>query len=435
MDTKRAIICSAVLLVLDVASLVAAGKQEPPPRSPPKVTLTFRHTWVQEHDAVIRRIFSETVRHIMQENPWINIEVSGLDQEVHRQQKLKAEMVTGNPPDIFILWGGSEIDPYVRAGRMMDLTDFLEASGLRSRFVDLSMWERNGRVYGLPLEGFCEAVYYNKELFRKAGVSVPRTTDELLSVCAALKKAGITPFALANRDKWPAVMVYQYCLNRSAGIGTLRSLLAGKGSWTNPSYQRGSELFASLVKLGAFTTGSNSLPYERQGAAFIEEKAAMVVTGSWDAERFGVSPIADRIGCFPFPAMVGGEGSQNDLCAGFSFGLGFSATATGAKKAAIETFIATVYGDELQSRYVYEAARLPSMKIPFDGSRIANPVFAATLELFNAAPSTWPAYDGMLRPAINQAVNDGVQILVAGGDVGKTLGSIQRAQELNLMDR
>jgi raffinose/stachyose/melibiose transport system substrate-binding protein len=296
------------------------------------------------------------------------------------------------------------------------------------------MWERDGRVYGLPLEGFCESIYYNKELFRKAGVAVPKTTDELLSVCAALRKAGITPFALGNRDRWPAVMIYQYCLNRSAGIGALREIMEGRGSWTDPAYRRGTELFAALVKLGAFTEGSNSLPYQRQGALFIEEKAAMVLAGSWDAERFGASSIADRIGCFPFPAMVGGWGIQDDLCAGFSFGLGFSSTTTDAKKAAIETFISTVFSDELQSRYVYEAARVPSMKIPVDGARIANPVFAATLDLFRRAPKTWPAYDGLLPPDVNQAVYDGVQKLVAGGDVTTVLEAIQRVQKLNLAD-
>jgi raffinose/stachyose/melibiose transport system substrate-binding protein len=430
---KRAIFGSAILLVFGVVSTPAAGSREAPPRSPPKVTLTFRHTWVQEHDMAIQRLFADTVRRIMEENPWINIECAGMDQEVHRQQKLKAEMVTGNPPDIFILWGGSEIDPYVRAGRMMDLTDFLEASGLRNRFVDLSMWERDGRVYGLPLEGFCECVYYNKELFRKAGVSVPRTTDELLQVCAELRAAGITPFALGNRDKWPAVMLFQYFLNRSAGTDRLRLVQEGAGAWTDPAYRRGAELFSSLVAIRAFTEGANSLPYEMQGTMFIEEKAAMVVTGSWDSDRFGASPIADRIGCFPFPAMSGGVGPQDDICAAFSFGLGFSSAATDAKKAAVETFIAAVFNDELQSRYMYEAARVPSMKIPFDPERIANPVFAATLKLFKSVPSTWPAYDGRLHPAVNQAVNDAVQKLVAGTDARKALEAVQRVQRQNLI--
>ena len=435
MKISRSVVVSAVLSVLGVAFLFASGEPEAPRKSSPKVTLTFRHIWIAEHDDVIRHIFIDTLKRLQAENPWINIEISSMDQEIHRQQRLKVEMVTGKPPDVFVLWGGSEIDPYVRAGRMMDLTDFLEASGLRGRFVDLSMWERDGRVYGLPLEGFCEAIYYNKELFRKAGVKVPKTTDELLNVCASLKEAGITPFALGNRDKWPAVMVYQYCLNRSAGIGALRSLLAGSGSWTSPAYQRGTELFADLVALGAFTPSANSLPYVSQGTAFLQEEAAMVMAGSWDAERFGMSTISDKIGCFPFPAMNGGWGDQYDLCAGFSFGLGFSAAVSAEKKAAIEAFIAAVYSDAVQSRYVYEAARVPAMKIPIDPTRIANPVFAATLDLLGGASRTWPAYDGLLPPDINQAVNDGVQRLIAGGDRRKILEDIQRAQERLRADR
>lgn len=62
------------------------------------VTLNFRHTWITEHEEKVKEIFEDIVNEFEQEHQNINIEMEGIDQETHRQQKLKAEMVAGNPP-------------------------------------------------------------------------------------------------------------------------------------------------------------------------------------------------------------------------------------------------------------------------------------------------------------------------------------------------
>src|SRR5690606_11870358 len=130
-----------------------------------KVTVTFRHFWIQEYNVPVRNIMQEIVDEFEAEYPQYKIQFEEIDQSIHREQKLKSEMVTGTQPDLIALFGGAEIEPYVRANRLLDLTDWLKEKGLDQRFKDLSLWTFNDGIYGLPFEGNAEPLFYNKEIF------------------------------------------------------------------------------------------------------------------------------------------------------------------------------------------------------------------------------------------------------------------------------
>jgi len=145
-----------------------------------KVTLKFRHFWVNEHDKPVARIFQDIISQFERSHPHVKVDFEGIDQTFHREQKLKSEMVTGNPPDIFAVFGGGEIEPYVNAERLLDLRPFLREKGLEKQFLDLSLWTFGDGVYGLPFEGFAEPIFYNKSLFAKLNLMPPKTWDQFL---------------------------------------------------------------------------------------------------------------------------------------------------------------------------------------------------------------------------------------------------------------
>ncbi|MGO4611472.1 extracellular solute-binding protein, partial [Variovorax sp. 2RAF20] len=83
-----------------------------------------------------------------------------------------------------------------------------------------------------------------------------------------------------------------------------------------------------------------------QGAQLLSGKAAMVFTGTWDANRFSGDEAGDlkgQIGYFAFPSIEGGAGDQTSINASYSNGFGFSATLTEDQIAAVKKFIANFY--------------------------------------------------------------------------------------------
>ena len=67
-----------------------------------------------------------------------------------------------------------------------------------------SMMKIEDKMYGVPFDLGIVGVWYNKALFKKAGIDAPpETWAELLDDVGKLKDAGITPISLAAGDKWP----------------------------------------------------------------------------------------------------------------------------------------------------------------------------------------------------------------------------------------
>ncbi|MCQ6559757.1 ABC transporter substrate-binding protein [Paenibacillus mendelii] len=119
------------------------------------------------------QIFKDVVAKAEQENPGLKFELEGIDEVVNRDQKLKAEMAAGNPPDIFEVFGGADLNLYVKASRMLDLMPIIEELGLKDKFASLVEFTVDGKVYGLPF-GYSEGIFYNKKCSRNLGLPFPK---------------------------------------------------------------------------------------------------------------------------------------------------------------------------------------------------------------------------------------------------------------------
>ena len=75
------------------------------------------------------------------------------------------------------------------AGDVKDITD----TGITDGFSDegLALCTIDGKNYGVPCYGWFAGIFYNKDLFEKAGIKeVPTTYDEFLEACDKLKGEG-----------------------------------------------------------------------------------------------------------------------------------------------------------------------------------------------------------------------------------------------------
>lgn len=367
-----------------------------------KVTLTFRHLWTKEHDRPIMNIFRDVVNQYQEDHPHVKVNFEGLDQTIHREQKLKSEMVTGTPPDLFVLFGGAELEPYARAGRLMDLTEF--AAELELDFHDLQLWTFNERVYGLPFEGHAEPVYYNRRIFDRLGLRMPETIEELYIAVDVLREHGYIPFALGNEELWPGAIYAHYLMDRYAGPSLIEQLAyVGDASFLNTGYILAFDALQRLSAEGAFNADASNASTEDAIDLFVNEEAAMYVNGSWDITMFREPHVPggfeERIGVAPFPTAM--KGMQKSITGGYTIGIALSSNLTKEQTEAALGLLKAMYTQEVQSRIVYEGQRLPSMAIPIDQSR-TGPVFVQVYQLMEQAEKTFIAYDNVLSPEVNK---------------------------------
>lgn len=110
-------------------------------------------------------------------------------------QKAMIAIAGGDPPDVIGLWGFS-IPAYAEAGALMPLDEMAAEHGIRREDYASAVWPmltHAGKLWGMVNTCGTVALFYNKALFREAGLDPerpPRTIEELDEYNARLTKRG-----------------------------------------------------------------------------------------------------------------------------------------------------------------------------------------------------------------------------------------------------
>ncbi|MDB5055764.1 MAG: extracellular solute-binding protein family 1 [Bacilli bacterium] len=384
-------------------------------------TLSLRHTQIKETTKRRLKMLEDVVAATEKAVPGLTIDLEGIDENINRDEKLRAEMVVGNPPQIFDMFGGkADAFAFAKAQRLLDLTPILKELGIQNKFVDLSEFTLDGKIYGLPMAGYVEGVYYNKAIFAELGVQIPKTYEEFLYICDKAKAKGITPISLASSDAWVINMQMNTMFVRTAGVHVQEGFVAGTAKWTDPAVLDAFRKYEELIKKGYFQAGNLGMKYEEQHDKFISGKAAMMFDGSWANSALINTKDAKMeydIGFFNFPDMGGyGDGFINGS---YSDGYGFSANLTSQQKGAVKEFIKQMYNEDMQKRQLVEEGILPSMVIV--DKRGMGEIVTEMLAATQNSKGTFAAYDAIVQKKVKEQLELGMQLLLGGRTTAEQL--------------
>lgn len=148
-----------------------------------------------------KRAYSEAIERFTEETG-VKVDMIVTDADQYAT-KLQAAVSGGKVPDVFYI-EQHNLQAYVHAGVLMDITDELEAAGVELdniwqygvdsyRFDGKLQGTPEGRIYGLPKDVGPFAFGYNKTMFEKEGIPLPDenegyTWDEFVEVCKKLTK-------------------------------------------------------------------------------------------------------------------------------------------------------------------------------------------------------------------------------------------------------
>ncbi|MCP4756700.1 MAG: extracellular solute-binding protein [Proteobacteria bacterium] len=231
------------------------------------------------------------------------------------KSRIKIDLSGSNAPAIFKWWFGYRARKLLATDQIADLSDVWDkvegnySPGIRQALT------QNGVVYGFPLHISYWVWYYNKPLYRKYGLSLPKTWNELMKQLRFFKSKGIYGIGNAigrhpNRQRWMSFIVFQEILYRiDADFYT--DLMNGKVHWTDAKAVRAMKIWKKLLDDGYFAptdiTFGEDLP-----RMFKEGKLAFAPFGDWYGgilQRQGLKPGRD-FDLFVPPAITpAGEGA------------------------------------------------------------------------------------------------------------------------------
>ena len=152
-----------------IAALAAgalAGCSSGTPASGGKVTLTWWHNATADP---LKGLWASVAADFHKLHPNVTVKVTGYQNEDLQRTLIPNALRSGNPPDLFQAWGGGEIVDQVAAGYVKDISADVKPE-LSAIGPTVSGWQVNGKTYGLPFSYGIEGFWYNKDLFKQAGI-------------------------------------------------------------------------------------------------------------------------------------------------------------------------------------------------------------------------------------------------------------------------
>lgn len=334
------------------------------------------------------------------------------------QSKLQTIISGKQAPDVFFNWGGGSIKPYVDAGLLMPLDDFIAKDPrLKSDFLP-SVFDTavvDGKPYGVPMRGTQPVLLFsNEKVLREAGVTAPRTWDELLAAVKALKAKGVTPIALGGGDRWPTQMWFQYVYDRVAGPEHFAKAVKGdKDVWASADSKKALGMLKELIDAGAFGTNYDSVKFTDGGspALLATGKAAFELMGSWEYSTLqDAYPdfVKTDLGYGAFPAVPGGKGNGDNI-AGNTNNF-YSVLKSTEHPEAVADFLKLMYSDEFVKAQLSIGNLPTTANTPKFLGTAANPEYSTfQYDLVKKAPAFQLSWDQAFPPAATTTLHQAIQ--------------------------
>ncbi|MFJ4521440.1 extracellular solute-binding protein [Streptomyces sp. NPDC088810] len=406
--SRRGFLAASVGAGLGVTALSGCGGDSDGGSSSGTTTVEW---WNISTTEPTKTVWAALARKFEADNPKVKIKIVQLENDAYKS-KMTALTASGKLPDIFHTWGGGVLRQQVDAGLVEDLTDRTKpwADGLLP--VAKEPYLLDGKAYGIPFDIGMIGFWYNKALFKKAGISTPPTTwSGFLDAVRKLKAAGVTPLALAGKEKWPGMYYWAYLAMRTAGVDALRKAGESK-DFTGAGFVQAGQHLKELVDLQPFQKGFLGAAYSTptgQAASVGNGKAAMELMGQWApvVEADAGKGLGANLGFFPFPEVEGGNGKITEVFGGG----GGHALRRGAPQAAVD-FLEFFASRTTDRELVKKTGVLPV--VPAAESALTDPNLKAVQAQLKAATGFQLYLDQAYAPAVGQEVNDSVAALIAG---------------------
>ena len=210
-------------------------------------------------------------------HPNITVQLKEYDATNYDTQMI-ADLSAGKAPDLYIQKNLKNFYTYQSGGQLLDVSDV--AAKLDPKQVGgLSDYQIDGKTYAIPYRQDTWVLFYNKDLFDKAGVPVPDGTwtwQDYVNASEQLttKLKGTGSKAVGDYEHTWQSTVQGFALAQTPGA----SLDSGDYSYLKPYYGWALDLQNAGAQPSFADATTNKLTYQ---AEFGKQQVAMMVMGTW----------------------------------------------------------------------------------------------------------------------------------------------------------
>ena len=164
----------------------------------------------------------------------------------------------------------------------------------------------NGKQYTVPTGvSYYTGVFYNEDMFKKYGLSVPTTWDQFVALNTKLKADGVAPLGIGGKDSWPAGLTMLAAVQGAYPTVADKNQLA-EGLWkkqvslTDPANV---QVLQQVQQMYSWAEPNFAgVAYASVPAGFAAGQYAMTPDGTWDQPTIAAAVGSKfQYGYFPIP--------------------------------------------------------------------------------------------------------------------------------------
>lgn len=262
-------------------------------------TVTFLH-WRTEDKAA----YQELIDKYEAEHPDVKVDMEIIatgDYDTTLLMRLQGGMVA----DVFATHLGGSYRDNVASGKLLDFTGY---DAITSHFTPdaVNYFKVDDALYAAPQTTNAFAVYYNKAIFEKYGLAVPKTLDEFENVCKVLADNGVTPMAFAGGETWVCCTFFALMMANCVEDDQIWFEIAD-GRKTMQSEAGFADCFRYVRKLreaGYILPESSGVSEESLLTGFALGNYAMISTGTWSMSTIRNVDDTCDFGLFNMPGTL-----------------------------------------------------------------------------------------------------------------------------------
>lgn len=335
-----------------------------------------------------RKNYMKYVEQFEEETGAVVIDDSGISNEQWKNDVL--EMVAKNEePDVLFFFSGVSAEPIVSKDKVVDIETIkaeypLFASEINANILN-NMRASDGLIYAVPVTGYWESMFVNKDLFEDNNIALPGNWDQFLTAIDEFNKLSITPVAVSINQVphyWFEFLIYNY-----AGPSRHLALIPTDPENLPAEWIKGLNDFKMLYEMNAFPKNTDEIIDDESFAMFQNKEAAMLIDGSW---KVGAIDDKENVIVIPVPSADETARKPTDMISGFSMGFYITKKAweDETKRDLAVSFVHKMSSSEAVRSFNESGAASP---IVFSSENYENPLLHSVYEAQEQASAYAPA--------------------------------------------
>ena len=279
-------------------------------------------------------------------NPNITIKLELGPQGTELDNMVKTRLATQEMTDVFLYNAGSLFQALKPESQLQPVNDEPWVENLDEAFAPTV--SANDQVYGAPFgSAFGGGILYNKKVYEKLGLEIPKTWDEFMANNAKVKAAGIDPVIQSYGDTWTSQLFV---------LADYHNVAAQDPDW-DKKYTANQVKYAQEPAVEGFRRLEevNKAGYENKNFGSLKFPAALSLLANGKGAHYPALTVIvpnletsdpDKIDDVGFFAQPSADASKNGMTLWLPGGVYIPKTTEGAKLDAAKKFLAFVASPE-----------------------------------------------------------------------------------------